>query len=254
MPIETNAMHARLRMEIYRQNWTKAVQSRGHDLRFAEKFRGSMTSLDEVKLSESASRSKKPIGSAEAIAAYSSITDSFDFILRRFGDRKTEQINAGNQRSQTRLSFPRSSIERLSRAVSRRAAALRQIPKDRPAFRAGDYETGKQLSRQRQIACGRPRACFSSFSTRRSNTTRKPVTPICKPDDLYTAVSQHRHRQRLYRRALKDEFDGFTKPSPPATTAAKTTPPAGSTARNRKKREFSHPKSVLPKPKITFTK
>ncbi|MDQ3063423.1 MAG: tetratricopeptide repeat protein, partial [Acidobacteriota bacterium] len=47
MPTETNALQARLRMEIGRQNWQKAIES-ADALRSLNNFRSSMTSLDEV--------------------------------------------------------------------------------------------------------------------------------------------------------------------------------------------------------------
>jgi outer membrane protein assembly factor BamD (BamD/ComL family) len=46
-PAETNALHARLRMEIYRQKWNEAIAAADELLRM--KFAGSMTSEDEVR-------------------------------------------------------------------------------------------------------------------------------------------------------------------------------------------------------------
>ena len=45
---EANALHARLRMEIFRENWTGAVRA-ADDLLSGKRLAGSMTSVDEVK-------------------------------------------------------------------------------------------------------------------------------------------------------------------------------------------------------------
>src|SRR5207248_11664738 len=47
-PTQINALHARLRMEIFRQNWTGAVQT-ANDLLTIANFLGPMTSTAEVK-------------------------------------------------------------------------------------------------------------------------------------------------------------------------------------------------------------
>ncbi len=47
MPTATNALQARVRMEISRQNWSKAVEA-ADALRLNNNFRSSMTSLDET--------------------------------------------------------------------------------------------------------------------------------------------------------------------------------------------------------------
>jgi soluble lytic murein transglycosylase len=74
MPAETNALQARLRMEIYRQNWTNALTAADR-LRFSNDFRGSMTSLDETNYLR-AFALEKLNRKTEAIDAYSAIPDS----------------------------------------------------------------------------------------------------------------------------------------------------------------------------------
>lgn len=75
MPVETNALQARLRMEIYRQNWTNALAASDR-LRMSNNFRGSMASLDEINYLR-AFALERLNRKAEAITVYSSIPDSF---------------------------------------------------------------------------------------------------------------------------------------------------------------------------------
>ncbi len=83
MPTATNALQARLRMEISRQNWAKAVDA-ADALRLNNNFRSSMTSLDETNYLKALALEK--LGrKADANAVYS--INSRQFILRRLGDR-----------------------------------------------------------------------------------------------------------------------------------------------------------------------
>jgi soluble lytic murein transglycosylase len=74
MAIETNALQARLRMEIYRQNWTNAIAAADR-LRMINNFKGSMASLDEVTYLK-AFALERMNRKADAVAVYSSIPDS----------------------------------------------------------------------------------------------------------------------------------------------------------------------------------
>ncbi|MBS1793753.1 MAG: transglycosylase SLT domain-containing protein [Acidobacteria bacterium] len=94
-PAETNALHARLRMEIFRQNWTQAATV-ADQLLLINKFSGSMTSGDEVRylkgfVFEKAGR--KP----EAIAAYSSIRDNVANYFGGLAAEKLRTLDPGNQ-------------------------------------------------------------------------------------------------------------------------------------------------------------
>lgn len=74
MPTETNALHGRLRMEIYRGRWNEAIAAADAML-LSSKFAGSMTSMDEIKYLKALALEKR--GSrAEAIQVYGSIPDS----------------------------------------------------------------------------------------------------------------------------------------------------------------------------------
>jgi len=70
-PAETNAVHARLRMEVYRQRWNEAIRTA--DELSTLKFSGSMTSADEVKYLKAFSLEKAG-RKAESVSLYSSIT------------------------------------------------------------------------------------------------------------------------------------------------------------------------------------
>ncbi|MFM9905348.1 MAG: transglycosylase SLT domain-containing protein [Pyrinomonadaceae bacterium] len=74
MPTQTNALHARLRMEMYRQKWTEAIKT-SDDILSLGNFSGSMTGSDEVKFLKATALGKagrKP----EAAAVFASISDS----------------------------------------------------------------------------------------------------------------------------------------------------------------------------------
>ncbi len=73
-PTETNALHARLRMEIYRGHW-KEAEATGDRMLTGAKFFDSMTSMDEVKYLRAFAIEKS--GKKQlAIAAYSSIPNT----------------------------------------------------------------------------------------------------------------------------------------------------------------------------------
>ncbi len=71
-PAEVNALQARLRMEIYRENWPAAVNS-AETLLSGKSFAGSMASADEIRYLKALSleRSGKK---TESLEAYSSVT------------------------------------------------------------------------------------------------------------------------------------------------------------------------------------
>ncbi|MDQ2746904.1 MAG: transglycosylase SLT domain-containing protein [Acidobacteriota bacterium] len=87
MPTATNAWQARIRMEISRQNWTKAVEA-ADALRLNNNFRSSMTSLDETNYLKALALEK--LGKkAEAVAVYSSIP-----VNSYYGGLATDKLSA----------------------------------------------------------------------------------------------------------------------------------------------------------------
>ncbi len=73
-PTEVNALFARLRMEVFRGQWDKAVAT-CDELRSLRNFSGSMTSFDEVTFLKALAFDKAGKRN-DAISTYSSITDS----------------------------------------------------------------------------------------------------------------------------------------------------------------------------------
>jgi soluble lytic murein transglycosylase len=88
MPTETNALNARLRMELHRQNWEKAIQA-ADALLTLRNFSSSMTSRDEATFLK-AFALEKAGRRGEAISAYSSIPDSF---ASYYGGLASEKLN-----------------------------------------------------------------------------------------------------------------------------------------------------------------
>src|SRR6478672_10392898 len=87
-PAETNAVHARLRMEIFRQKWNEAIATA--DQLLTLKFANSMTSADEVKYLKAFSLEKAG-RKAEGVSLYSSIAPS---ISTYFGGLAAEKAGA----------------------------------------------------------------------------------------------------------------------------------------------------------------
>ena len=87
-PIETNALHARLRMEIFRQKYDRAVLAADELLRLRN-FANSMASASEV-LYLKAFALEKSGKRAEAITVYTSISDNLNSY---YGGLATEKLN-----------------------------------------------------------------------------------------------------------------------------------------------------------------
>jgi soluble lytic murein transglycosylase len=95
MPVEINALHARLRMELYRQNWNAAVKT-SDDLLMLKKFGDSMVTSDEVKYLKGFALEKSG-RKAEAIVSYSAIKDSISSYYGGLANEKLRQLNPGSQ-------------------------------------------------------------------------------------------------------------------------------------------------------------
>jgi len=87
-PAETNAVHARLRMQIFRQKWNDAIATA--DQLLTLKFANSMTNADEVKYLKAFSLEKAG-RKAEGVSLYSSIAPS---ISSYFGGLAAEKAGA----------------------------------------------------------------------------------------------------------------------------------------------------------------
>ena len=94
-PVAINALHARLRMEINRQNWNESVAA-ADDLLVRKSFGGSMVTADEVKYLK-AFALEKLNRKADAISVYSSINDNIASYYGGLAGEKLRQLNGGNQ-------------------------------------------------------------------------------------------------------------------------------------------------------------
>jgi soluble lytic murein transglycosylase len=99
LPTATNALNARLRMEIFRENWQKAIEA-ADALRLLRNFSSSMTSLDEVNYLKAYALEKSGRKS-EAIAVYSAIPNT---LTSYFGGLASDKLNklSGNSSKITR--------------------------------------------------------------------------------------------------------------------------------------------------------
>ncbi|MGB7069912.1 MAG: transglycosylase SLT domain-containing protein [Pyrinomonadaceae bacterium] len=114
-PAATNALHARLRMEIYRGSWNAAGKTADELLR-ANNFLGTMTSGDEVEYLKALALEKDG-KLAEALAVYSSIPNSAGSY---FGGLAAEHIRLSGGKPD-----PLSSISASSYPVMYRADLLK---------------------------------------------------------------------------------------------------------------------------------
>jgi soluble lytic murein transglycosylase len=93
MAIETNALHARLRMELHRQNYAEAVRA-ADVLLTRRNFANAMASADEVKFLKGLALEKSN-RKAEAVAVYSSIPDSLNSYYSGLASEKLEKLGGG---------------------------------------------------------------------------------------------------------------------------------------------------------------
>ncbi|CAN5171281.1 hypothetical protein BH20ACI1_BH20ACI1_27930 [soil metagenome] len=87
LPTEVNALQARVRMEIHRENWIKAIAAADATLGLND-FDGTMTSADEIKYLKAFSLEKAG-RKTDAIAVYSSI---YDTPTSYYGGLATEKL------------------------------------------------------------------------------------------------------------------------------------------------------------------
>jgi soluble lytic murein transglycosylase-like protein/outer membrane protein assembly factor BamD (BamD/ComL family) len=204
MAVETNAMHARVRMEIFRQNWTGAVKA-ADDLLLRNKFANAMVTADEVRYLKGFALEKLN-RRVDAIAAYTSIRDSVSSYYGGLANEKLRQLNSGNQIQST-------------------AAVSANLVKDYPVmFRAELLRSAKQLKIDPRFVL----AIMKQESSFRANAkspaaargllqlvfdtalkyNKKAGYANLAPDDLYQP-SVNIAIGSQYIAALKDEFDGL---------------------------------------------
>ena len=145
LPTETNAVQARVRMEIYRGNWEKAIAAADLTLSLRD-FEGSMTSGDEIKYLK-AFALEKAGRKSDAIAVYSSIYDSPTSYygglatekLRKFGSNELANNRAAAISNSSMNIYPvmyRAEILRYAKTRSIDPRFVLAIMKQESSFRA----------------------------------------------------------------------------------------------------------------------
>lgn len=204
MAVETNAMHARLRMEIHRQSWDAAIRA-ADDLLTRGKFANAMTTSDEVKYLKGFAL-EKANRKAEAVAAYSSISDSVASYYGGLSREKLRLLNGGNLVQNTasvsaRMAkdYPvmyRAEILRSAKSLKIDPRFVLAIMKQESSFRAN--------AKSPSAARGLLQLVFDTAT----KYNKKAGYASLKPDDLYVP-SVNIAIGSVYIAELKDEFGGL---------------------------------------------
>lgn len=143
MPAATNALFARMRMEIHREDWQKAVTT-ADELRNGENFAGSMTSRDEVLYLKGFALEKLN-RKQDAVGVYSSIPNVLTSYYGGLASEKLERLNnprripAGSVSSKLFQNYPapfRTELLRYAKSRSIDPRFLLAIMKQESSFRA----------------------------------------------------------------------------------------------------------------------
>lgn len=204
MAVETNAMHARLRMEIYRQNWADAVKA-ADDLLARGKFASAMVTSDEVKYLKALALEK--LGRRiDAVNAYASIKDSISSYYGGLAGEKLRQLNSGNLVQPTSSvsanltkEYPvmfRAELLRSAKSLKIDPRFLLAIMKQESSFRAN--------AKSPAAARGLLQLVYDTAL----KYNKKAGYPNLQPDDLY-APSVNIAIGSVYVADLKEEFGGL---------------------------------------------
>ncbi|HEY0460087.1 MAG TPA: transglycosylase SLT domain-containing protein [Pyrinomonadaceae bacterium] len=204
MPVETNAMHARLRMELNRQNWTEAVRA-ADDLLVRKNFGGAMVTGDEVKYLKGFALEK--LGrKQEAVAAYASIKDSVASYYGGLASEKLRGLNSGNLVQPTSSvaaslarDYPvvyRAELLRAAKSLKIDPRFVLAIMKQESSFRAG--------AKSPSAARGLLQLVFDTAL----KYNKKAGYVSLSPDDLYQP-SVNIAIGSVYIADLKDQFGGL---------------------------------------------
>jgi soluble lytic murein transglycosylase len=204
MAVETNAMHARLRMEIFRQNWTEAVRA-ADDLLARGKFSNAMVTADEVKYLKGFALEKLN-RRAEAIGAYSSIKDSISSYYGGLASEKLRLLNSGGLVQPTAAvsanlvkDYPvmyRAELLRSAKTLKIDPRFVLAIMKQESSFRAN--------AKSPAAARGLLQLVFDTAL----KYNKKAGYANLNPDDLYVP-SVNIAIGSVYIADLRDEFDGL---------------------------------------------
>lgn len=203
MPAETNALQARLRMEIHRGNWEKATQT-ADEMISLRKFSGSMTSADEAFYLKGFALEKWG-RKADAITVYSAIPDSFSSYYSGLATerlkvlspqlvRKTAAVSANMTRD-----YPimyKTEILRYAKSKKIDGRFVLAIMKQESSFKAN--------AKSPAAARGLLQLVFDTAIKYKNQAGY----PNLQPDDLYQP-SVNIALGSIYIAALKDEFGGM---------------------------------------------
>jgi soluble lytic murein transglycosylase-like protein len=199
-PAEANALHARLRMQIFQQHWTDAKATA--DMLLGKRFAGSMTSADEVNYLKAFSLERSG-RKADSLALYSSI---MSHTASYYSELASEKVN------------PHGSI---LRTVSGTAANYQDFPVVYQAellknARLRHIDPRFVLAVMKQESTFRPgikspagaRGLLQLVYDTALKYNTKAGYPLLQPDDLYSppiniAIGS------VYISELKDEFGGL---------------------------------------------
>jgi soluble lytic murein transglycosylase len=204
LPVETNALHARLRLELFRQNWADAVTT-ADDLLMLNKFSGSMAGLDEIRFLR-AHALEKAGRRAEAVAAYRTIPDGISSYYGGLAAERLGKLDPSNLVRKTVSATPkhyqdfpvpyRSELLRHARPRDIDPRFVLAIMKQESSFRPG--------AKSPAAARGLLQLVFDT-AIRYSKQTGYAAL---KPDDLYDPATNIAIGS-LYIAELKREFGGM---------------------------------------------
>ncbi len=195
-PSEVNALHARLRMEIYRENWNGAITA-ADELLSGRSFSGAMASGDEVRYLKALAldkANKKP----EAAALYSSIANGSSY----YGGLAADRLTSGQVRKTVSVSprdYPvmyRAELLQHARSKKIDPRFLLAIMKQESSFRANAKSPAGA------------RGLLQLVYDTALKYNKKAGFPNLQPDDLYKP-SINIAVGSAYVAALKDEFGGL---------------------------------------------
>lgn len=201
-PTETNAVQARLRMEIHRERWADAVRV-ADTLLTLRGFAGSMTSTDEVKYLKGIALEKQN-KTSEAAAVYNSIAPSLASYYSGLATERLAKIGGGTRptpgvSATLTRDYPvlyRAELMRSARARGIDPRFVLAIMKQESSFRAG--------AKSQAAARGLLQLVFDTAL----KYNKKAGYPNLKPDDLYQPAVNIAIGS-IYIEELKEEFGGL---------------------------------------------
>lgn len=199
-PSETNAVHALLRMQIYRQKWNDAIATADQLLNL--RFAGSMTSADEVRYLK-AFALERAGRKTESSALYSSISPT---ITSYYGGLASEKANPKGSILRTVSATPNNYSEYPVMYAADLLKAARTHKVD-PRFILAIMKQESTFRPSIKSPAGARGLLQLVFDTALKYNTQAGY-PSLDPDDLYKP-SVNIAIGSLYIGELKDEFDGL---------------------------------------------